>query len=51
MYQAGETAGFSEKLAAELIASKIGIDPLEEAKAKADADAKAKADADVKAKA
>ena len=54
MYQAGETAGFNDALAAKLIASGTAVDPVADAKAqkaKADADAKAKADAYAKAKA
>lgn len=49
MYQAGETAGFSDALAQKLIASGTAVDPIEEAEAKAAADEKAAADAKVAA--
>ncbi|MFP1646113.1 hypothetical protein [Pontitalea aquivivens] len=49
MYQPGETAGFSDAVAATLIAAGVAIDP--EAQAKAEAEAAAQAEADAKAKA
>ena len=62
MYQSGETAGFEDHLADDLIKKRFAVDPVAqskadakeksqaEAKVKADAEAKAKADAEAKAK-